>query len=75
MEIDLDEEEKTTVMAMREILKKESPGQSLNIYEPMEETSSFFKKRDVKEERKSGRGLKGKNPTEIKRAVERIIRY
>ena len=63
-------------MAMREILKKESPGTSLAIYEPIEETSSFYKnKRDAKEERKSGRGLKGKNPTEIKRAVERIIRY
>ena len=60
---------------MRDILKKESPGQSLAIYEPIEETSSFFKKRDAKEERNRGKGLKAKNPTEIKRAVERIIRY
>jgi len=71
-EVDLEDLEETKVLTMREILKKESPSAILNIYEPTEESSSFFKKRDAKDVRKS---TLMRNTSEIKKAVEKIIRY
>ncbi len=73
-EVSMDEDEYTSVLTMKEILKKEKPNAVLNIYEPTEENSSFSKKRERKEERKT-RSSKVSNPAEIKKAVQRIIKY
>jgi hypothetical protein len=66
----------TAVLTMKDILKKENPGASLQTWDSEAETfSSFYKKkRDVKEERKGGIN-KSSNKSEIKKAVERIVRY
>lgn len=59
---------------MKDILKKENPSGHLDLYQPEEDYSSFYKKkRDVKEERKSGN--QSSNKSVIKKAVERIARY
>lgn len=71
-EVDLDELDETKVLTMKEILKKETPSASLAIYEPTDESSSFFKKRDIKDQRKS---KLMRNPSEIKKAVEHIIKF
>ena len=64
----------TAVLTMKEILKKENPSGSLELYTPEEDYSSFYKKkRDVKEGRKSG--TQGSNNSAIKKAVESIARY
>lgn len=64
----------TTVITMKDILKKENPAGSLELYTPEGDFSSFYKKkRDVKEERKSG--IQSSNKSVIKKAVEQIARY
>ena len=70
-EIELDDEYTTTlVLTMEAILKKESPGDVLNVYEAADDLSSFFKKRDVKEKKKAN----AMNTSEIKKAVHDIIK-
>lgn len=64
----------TAVLSMKDILKKENPSGSLELYTPEEDYSSFYKKkRDVKEGRKSG--TQGSNNSAIKKAVDAIARY
>jgi hypothetical protein len=54
-EVKLGSKKVTSVLELKDILKKENPSKTLDIYEHEEENSSFSKKkRDVKEERKSG---------------------
>lgn len=60
----------TKVLSLYEILQKESPGSILKDYQKQELNSSFTtkeKKRDIKADRK-------KDTTEIKRAVEMILK-
>lgn len=71
-EVELEASEETKVLSLKEILKKETPTASLAVYEPTDESSSFFKKRDTKDLRKS---KLMRNPSEIKKAVENIIKY
>lgn len=71
-EVSLEELDETPVLTMKEILKKESPSASLVPYEPTDESSSFFKKRQIKDARKS---QLMRNPSEIKKAVESIIKF
>lgn len=65
----------TAVLSMKDILKKENPSGTLELYSPEEDYSSFYKpkKRDVKEERKSG--IQSSNKSVIKKAVEDIARW
>jgi len=71
-EVELDDMDETKVLPLEAILKKETPSASLNVYVPTDESSSFFKKRDVKGSHKS---KVMRNPSEIKKAVENIIKY
>ena len=67
----------TAVLFLKDILKKENPSGVLETYEHEEENSSFSKKkREAKEERKRGIKKNGsKNPGEIKKALEKIVKY
>lgn len=62
----------TNVLTMKDILKKENPSGSLELYTPEGDYSSFYKKkRDVKEERKSG--IQSSKNSAYKKAVEQVV--
>ena len=55
IDVELQDNGGTAILTMKEILKSETPGAKLIQYEPPEESSSFHKKREIKEERKTAK--------------------
>ena len=78
--IEVEDTEETEVLELKDILRKEDPEGVLRVYEAADEGSSFHKKRDTKEERKTGGSRafkKAKSPgtkAGIKKAVEKLVK-